>query len=190
MLAHAHERMQIRTQTHMLGVSCEHMLTTTCTRLSAQLHLTHMLIYNHWPQIQTEEQVSHICTHTDTHTQRAQNVCLTSEWHFKILSLILQLQLHTHCVALCICVSATVGVCACSVLRSPQGALRCHFLFVDMHVVVAMLWARSTVLCPLCRMCVCMCVCVPMCLSLHADPLSRLWVTGAGLVMELNSLCR
>ncbi|PWA14662.1 hypothetical protein CCH79_00014372 [Gambusia affinis] len=42
--------------------------------------------------------------------------------------------------------------------ESPQGALRCHFLFVDMHVVVATLWARSAVPLPSAP-----CVCVYMC---------------------------
>lgn len=58
---------------------------------------------------------------------------------------------HTYCVALCACMC----VCVCLLLRSPQGALRCHFLFVDMHVVVATLWARSTVPLPSVP---CMCV--------------------------------
>lgn len=63
-------------------------------------------------------------------------------------------------------------LCVCSFLRSLQGALRCHFLFVDMHVIVATLWARSTVPLPSAtRACERVHVCV--CLSPRGGPIER-----------------
>lgn len=176
------------THTNMWGVSCDrHTLTTRYVHMHTKTHADVLALASNSGIRGQKEWGARLYglnnTHTHTQSQLSMHAWIVSDISNSLVS---------SCNPDCsppsshlLCCSVCLYVCVCLLLRSPQGALRCHFLFVDMHVVVATLWARSTVPLPSVP-----CMCVSVCVSLHGSPLSSLWVTGAGLVMELNSLCK